>query len=184
VAAKAAVSKGGLLRHFRSKEALVERMAVEMRSVYDALVAAGQVLAEMHDLPRKQVALTQVKASLRLADARLARLKHAGYDTEIAAPRARVTAAEAAEQGALRGAQRAEALLRTAASNEATWDRARFAPARARPGERVPEDGLLELADFSALDIVAEVYEMDLPRVREGAAAQVVIPRWDRAVAA
>jgi AcrR family transcriptional regulator len=40
VAAKAAVSKGGLLRHFRSKEALVERIAVEMRSVYDALVAA------------------------------------------------------------------------------------------------------------------------------------------------
>jgi AcrR family transcriptional regulator len=44
VAAKAGVSKGGLLHHFRSKEALlsalVERMAVEMRSVYDALVAA------------------------------------------------------------------------------------------------------------------------------------------------
>jgi AcrR family transcriptional regulator len=44
VAAEAGVSKGGLLHHFRSKEALlsalVERMAVEMRSVYDALVAA------------------------------------------------------------------------------------------------------------------------------------------------
>ena len=54
----------------------------------------------------------------------------------------------------------------------------------ARPGERVPEDGLLELADLSALDVVAEVYETDLPRVRTGASAQVFVPGTDRAFAA
>lgn len=208
-------------------------------------VAAGQVLAEMHDLPRKQAALAQAEASLALAEARLARLKAAGRDTEIAAARARVAAAEAAEQSAVREARRAEALLRTPAGNQATWDRARFAAAQAtaertraeaeleallspraedvavaeaevaasraavvearaardlarivapiagtvlkvhaRPGERVPEDGLLELADLSALDVVAEVYETDLPRVREGASAQVFVPGSDRVVAA
>jgi AcrR family transcriptional regulator len=44
VAAAAGVSKGGLLHHYRSKEALltaiVARMAEEMRSVFDALHAA------------------------------------------------------------------------------------------------------------------------------------------------
>jgi AcrR family transcriptional regulator len=44
VAAAARVSKGGLLHHFRSKEALltalVERMAAEMRATFDAVVAA------------------------------------------------------------------------------------------------------------------------------------------------
>lgn len=43
-AAAAGVSKGGLLHHFRSKEALltalVERMVAEMRAGYDAMVAA------------------------------------------------------------------------------------------------------------------------------------------------
>lgn len=208
-------------------------------------VAAGQVLAEMHDLPRKQAALAQAEASLALAEARLTRLKAAGRDTEIAAARARVAAAEAAEQSAVREARRAEALLRTAAGNQAAWDRARFAAAQARaertraeaelaallspraedvtvaeaevaaaraavaearaardlarivapiagtvlkvharPGERVPEEGLLELADLSALDVVAEVYETDLPRVREGAAAQVIVPGSERVVMA
>jgi len=208
-------------------------------------VAAGQVLAEMHDLPRKQAAVAQAEAGLALAEARLARLRAAGRDTEIAAARARVAAAEAAEQGALREARRAEQLLRTAAGNEATWDRARFAAAQAtaertraeaelaallspraedvavaeaevaaaraavaearaardlarivapiagtvlklhaRPGERVPENGLLELADLSILDVVAEVYETDLPRVRAGAPAQVLVPGSQRPFAA
>jgi HlyD family secretion protein len=205
-------------------------------------VAAGQVLAEMHDLPRQEAALAQAEAALMLAEARLARLKAAGRDTEIAAARARVAAAEAAEQSALREARRAEALLRTAAGNQAAWDRARFAAAQAtaertraeaefaallspraedvavaeaevavaraavvqaraardlarllapiagtvlkvhaREGERVPEEGLLELADLSALDVVAEVYETDLPRVRLGAAAEVIVPGSERA---
>lgn len=46
VAAAARVSKGGLLHHYKSKEALltaiVIRMAEEMRSVFDALHAAEQ----------------------------------------------------------------------------------------------------------------------------------------------
>jgi HlyD family secretion protein len=46
----------------------------------------------------------------------------------------------------------------------------------ARLGERVGDSGVLELADLSRLDIVADVYETDLPRLREGAAAEVVVP--------
>lgn len=37
-----------------------------------------------------------------------------------------------------------------------------------RPGERIGDRGLLEIADLSQLDVVAEVYESDLSRVRIG----------------
>ncbi len=46
----------------------------------------------------------------------------------------------------------------------------------AREGEKVPEDGAMELADLSRLQAVAEIYETDLPRVRQGAAAEVIVP--------
>ena len=200
-------------------------------------VEKGALLATFDDLPKKEAALAGAEANLALAEARLAKLRAAGRDTEIAAARARVAAAAAAEESAKREADRAQRLLRSAAGNEAAWDRARFAAAQAaaeraraeadlatllsprpediaiaeaelaaaraaaaqaradrdtarlvapiagrvlriaaRAGEKVGEDGVLELADLSALDVVAEVFETDLPRVREGARAMVVVP--------
>jgi HlyD family secretion protein len=208
-------------------------------------VATGQLLAEFHDLPKKEATLAQAAANLALAEAQLARLLAAGRDTDIAAARARVAAAQAAEQSAAREAARAERLRGTPAGNEATFDRTRFAAAQAsaeraraeaelrtllspreediavsraqvdaaraqvaqatadrdlsrlvapiagsvlrimaRPGEKVPDDGVMELADLSALQVVAEVYETDLPRVREGLAAEVIVPGEPRPFAA
>jgi HlyD family secretion protein len=46
----------------------------------------------------------------------------------------------------------------------------------ARAGEPVGSDGVLEMGDLSRLDVVADVYETDLPRLREGAPAEVVVP--------
>lgn len=90
-------------------------------------VAAGQRLAEFHDLPKKQAALAQATAERDMA--------------RLVAPIAGT-------------------VLRI----------------MARPGEKVPDEGVLELADLSTLEVVAEVYETDLPRVREGAAAEVIVP--------
>jgi HlyD family secretion protein len=45
-----------------------------------------------------------------------------------------------------------------------------------RPGEQVGADGLLDMADLDHLDVVADVYETDLPRVRQGAPAEIVVP--------
>lgn len=42
-----------------------------------------------------------------------------------------------------------------------------------RPGERIDDNGLLELADLTQLDIVAEVYESDLPKVKVGQKAAI-----------
>jgi HlyD family secretion protein len=46
----------------------------------------------------------------------------------------------------------------------------------ARSGERAGAEGVLEIADLSRMDIVADVYETDLPRLRLGAAAEVLVP--------
>jgi hypothetical protein len=45
-----------------------------------------------------------------------------------------------------------------------------------RPGQQVGNGGVLDLSDLSEMQVVAEVYETDLPRVRLGAAAEVVVP--------
>jgi HlyD family secretion protein len=42
-----------------------------------------------------------------------------------------------------------------------------------RPGERIGDDGILEIGDTSEMFAVAEVYEADLPRVRLGQPAAV-----------
>jgi HlyD family secretion protein len=46
----------------------------------------------------------------------------------------------------------------------------------ARPGDQVGSDGLMEIGDVSRMDIVADVFETDLPRVRAGARAEIVVP--------
>lgn len=43
-------------------------------------------------------------------------------------------------------------------------------------GDPIGTDGLLEMADLTHLDIVADVYETDLPRLRPGAEADVIVP--------
>ena len=42
-----------------------------------------------------------------------------------------------------------------------------------RPGERIQDNGLLELADLTQLDVVAEVYESDLSKVSVGQKATI-----------
>ena len=46
----------------------------------------------------------------------------------------------------------------------------------ARPGDQVGSDGLLDLADLDQLDVVADVYETDVHRLRVGATAAVIVP--------
>lgn len=50
-----------------------------------------------------------------------------------------------------------------------------------RPGERIKENGLLEMADLSQLDVVAEVYEVDLLQIKTGQQALISATGWQRA---
>ncbi|HEY4254344.1 MAG TPA: efflux RND transporter periplasmic adaptor subunit [Roseomonas sp.] len=53
-----------------------------------------------------------------------------------------------------------------------------------RTGERIGDDGVMEIGDLSHLDVVADVYETDLPRIRLGAPAEILIPGESRRFAA
>jgi HlyD family secretion protein len=46
----------------------------------------------------------------------------------------------------------------------------------ARPGDQVGNDGLMELADLSRMDVVADVFETDLGRLRPGMMAEITVP--------
>lgn len=54
----------------------------------------------------------------------------------------------------------------------------------ARPGEKINNNGLLEMADLTALDVVAEVYESDIPKVRIGRQAQIRLAGFSKPFAA
>ena len=49
------------------------------------------------------------------------------------------------------------------------------------PGERVGDTGLADVADLSAMDVVAQIYERDMPRVKVGQHTQIRVPGTDMA---
>ncbi|HYF07615.1 MAG TPA: efflux RND transporter periplasmic adaptor subunit [Acetobacteraceae bacterium] len=86
---------------------------------------------------------------------------------DVALAEARLASAEAA-------------LAKARADAELARVRAPFAGTilriHARPGDQVGSDGLLEIGDVSRMEVVADVFETDLPRVREGAVAEILVP--------
>ena len=84
---------------------------------------------------------------------------------------ARAEADLAAAQGGLARARADAALARLRAPSDGTILRV-----IAREGEAVGSEGVLEMGDLARLDVVADVYETDLPRLRPGAPAEVVVP--------
>jgi HlyD family secretion protein len=200
-------------------------------------VAAGQVVAEFADAPRRDAVAAQAEAVLRQSAASLARIRSAGRAEEINAQRARVEGLRAAEECALHDAARSDRLAPSGATSVAAKERNRFAAIRAtaeraeaeavlqrlitprredlavaeadlsaamaslnsarldaalsrviapiagtilkvyaQPGDQVGDDGLLDMADLDRLDVVADVYETDLPRLRQGAPAEILVP--------
>ncbi len=49
-----------------------------------------------------------------------------------------------------------------------------------RPGERIQDAGLLEIADLTALDIVAEIYESDMSKIKVGQLARISAIGFER----
>jgi HlyD family secretion protein len=146
-------------------------------------------------------ALRNAEDSARREAERAERLERAGAGAEAVAERARFVAnrtraeraeAEAALETLLRPRPEDLALADAKlAAAEAALARARAEAALARlrapiggtvirviarSGERAASDGVLEIADLSRMDIVADVYETDLPRLRLGAPAEVLVP--------
>ncbi|MCQ4159717.1 efflux RND transporter periplasmic adaptor subunit, partial [Roseomonas sp. GC11] len=123
--------------------------------------AGGQAEAE-----RRRFAAIRATAEAAEAEAELARLQ---------SPRPEDLAVAEAQRDAARAALRA-----AAAEAELSRLRAPIAGTilaiHARPGDPLGNDGLLDMADLERMDVVADVYETDLPRLRIGQRADVLLP--------
>jgi HlyD family secretion protein len=201
-----AVREGQVVAEFSDaalKDAAVQQAAAQMaqaRARLDRTRAAGRPSEIAAQRARIEALRNAEDSAMREAD-RAERLQRTGAGADATAERARFVAnrtraerveAEAVletllsarpEDIALAEAElaAAEAALRRARA-EAELSRLRAPIAGtvirviARGGERVGADGVLEIADLSAMDVVADVYETDLPRLRLGAPAEIVVP--------
>jgi HlyD family secretion protein len=200
------VREGQVLAEFSDlalKEAAMaqaEASLAQARARLDRTLAAGRP-SEIAAQRARIEALRNAEDSARRDAERAERLERSGAGAEAAAERARFLAnrtraerveAEAAldtllrprpEDVALAEAELAaaqSALLRARADAELSRLRAPIAGTVlrviARAGEQAGSDGVVELADLSALDVVADIYETDLPRLRLGATAEILVP--------
>jgi HlyD family secretion protein len=205
VAEGAQVQAGQVLAEFHDagvKDAALaqaEAQLAQSRARLERTRAAGRP-SEIAAQRARIEALRNAEASARREAERAERLERTGAGAEATAERARFlanrTRAERAEAEAAldtllsprpEDLALAEAEL-TAAEAAVTRARVEAAQARlrapiagtvlrliARAGERVGNEGVLEMADLSAMDVVAEVFETDLPRLRTGAPAEVLV---------
>lgn len=145
-----------------------EDLALREAGRADRLVPTGAGAVAQAD--RNRAAAVRLTAERRQAESELDSLLSSRPE-DIALAEARLAAAEAA-------------LAKARADAELSRVRAPFAGTIlrviARPGDQVGNDGLLEIGDLTHMDIVADVYETDLPRLRLGAPADVVVPGEER----
>jgi HlyD family secretion protein len=180
--------------------AQAEAQAAQSRASLARIRAAGRP-SEVAAQRARIEALTNAEASARRDAERAERLERTGAGAEANAERLRFAANQARasrmeaeavlqtlltprpEDLAVAEAELAAseaALLRARADAELSRLRAPFAGTVlriiARAGEQAGSDGVMEIADLERMDVVADIYETDLPRLRLGAAAEVVVP--------
>jgi HlyD family secretion protein len=130
----------------------------------DALVPSGAGARAVAE--RADAAANRAAAELREAEARLTSLTSARPE-DIAVAQAKVRSAEAGSERARADAALCEVLAPISG---------KILKIYAQPGDLVGPEGLLELADLDRMEVVADVYETDLSRVRIGAQADVSVP--------
>lgn len=153
-------------------------------------VKAGDTLAILADHPRKQAELAQVEANIKALQARLKVEKlNRDYAAKIYERRRKLIKDSAISQSELDKTEQAlrqsEASLADINAQIASMEANRAVAAEnlanmtitapidgtilriiTHTGERIDATGLLEMADLSQLDVVAEVYEQDIAAVK------------------
>ena len=159
---------GGILRIAGPSSASVTVVARLLVDEGDR-VAAGQLLATIDTEPILEARIHEVEAELRNAEREYARSQELNvgrvasdsdrdrWETRVAVGRAQLARARAELERARVTAPAAGLVL----------------DVHARPGERIGPDGILELGRVDRMYAIAEVYETDVGRVREGQRARV-----------
>ncbi len=147
----------------------------ELRVDKGDLVEADQVLAVLDTQPMRSARVTRLEAELANARRELERASRLNtsrvmsdsrrdeWETRVRILRAQIREARAELE---------RAFVRSPISG-------RVLDVHARPGERVGEQGLLELGNTSAMFAIAEVYEDDVGRIALGQRARVTSPVFD-----
>ncbi|MEO5373523.1 MAG: efflux RND transporter periplasmic adaptor subunit [Alphaproteobacteria bacterium] len=130
----------------------------------DELVRNGHTSAATAE--RNRSIARRAKADRRQAEADLESLQ-ASRTEDLALAESRLAGAEAA----LLKARADAALTRVYAPIAGT-----ILKVHAHAGDRVGDDGILEMADLERLDVVADVYETDLSRLVPDARAEIIVP--------
>ncbi|MFQ6538213.1 MULTISPECIES: HlyD family efflux transporter periplasmic adaptor subunit [Aphanothece] len=172
--ADAGSGEASQLAKVRSLEAQQRTATTEARR-YQNLYASGAVSAEDRD--NRQLTLDTVSAALEEARALLVRQQArstagtGGVDLDV--------------EAAQRGLEQAEANLeRAVASRDDNLIRAPIAgtvlQVFARAGEAPGARGIVQLGQVGRMQVVAEVYESDLPRVKPGQPVRITSPALEQ----
>jgi HlyD family secretion protein len=153
-----------------AQESLIERDLAELRAAERDLGRAALLLKKAaiprQDFDDQNLKYQQACGSLSQARAQLAAIKAIrSVDVKVAATE--LTQAEA-------GLSVAQAELRAAEVRSPISGR--VLRIHARPGERVGDQGILDVGNVEVMHAVAEVYEQDVGKVRIGQAARVRVP--------
>lgn len=153
-----------------AQEAFITRCRIELdyatREAERGRPLAEQKIITPEDLANRELARDRAKESLRQAEAQREALQTvrpvdvALAEVELAQARSSVVRAEADVQAAQIRAPRPGRILRV----------------HARPGQRIPEKGVVEMGDVRVMYAVAEIYEADMARVAVGQPAVLRVP--------
>lgn len=180
------------------------RAALNLAEMNLAKVLAG---AKAGDLVAQQALVDQTQSRLSLAQKKLERAEKLAQNKAMSADDLDMARTELeTEQRTLRQHEATLTALKEVRSVDVDYAQAQIQQAKAaleraeadvavttihspidgvvlkintRIGERVGPDGLLELGDTSEMDVVAEVHETDIIRVRLGQLAEVKLRNWD-----
>lgn len=155
-----------VLTDWKRRKAEVALAEAEISAAKARLLAAeAELESAQRDSNRKKSLFKSGSATLTALD---------GVELRVKKAKADVSVATASVQQSEANLQLKQELLSQAAST-APIDGV-ILKINARPGERIGPEGLADIADLDQLDVVAEVYEADIPRVSVGQKAVVNLP--------
>ena len=155
-----------VLTDWRRRQAEVALAMAEINASKARLLAAeAELESAQRDFDRKKSLYKTGAATLSAFDGVELRLKKARADVDVAT--ASIKQSEANLE--LKQAQLSQAV--STAPIDGVVIRI-----NARPGERIGPEGVADIANLNELDVVAEVYETDIPRVKVGQKAIVRLP--------
>jgi HlyD family secretion protein len=160
-------------------EAEVQNAQIEYQR-YAGLYNSGAISASERD--SKHLTLKTAQRQLQEATATLERTKTAQQDQVRAAEGTLDSIAEVRPVDVAAAQAEVEEAIAAQVQAQATLDQAYIRAPQdgqvlkiyTRPGEVISQDGIVEIGNTQQMVAVAEVYESDVPQIREGMRAQVI----------